>query len=387
MAQITGTQNGDTLTGTSDDDTIEGLNGQDRLSGEGGNDTLRGGEGNDTVFGGDGNDSIEGGPGQDVLYGGDGDDVILDDEGTQNLGQDTTYGGAGDDTIFMSGNGDSAFGGTGDDRFSILTTSNFNSLTIDGGEDVDGNDNDVINFSALYKEFPDLQLIYESQSADGESGRILIKTAPNGQELGRLTYSNIESIICFAPGTGIGTPRGEIPVEQLRAGDKVFTRDNGLQELRWVGQRHLGPAELLGQPDLQPIHIAAGALEPGLPERDLFLSPNHRVLMTGERASLFFGENEVLAAAKHLVGMDGVKQLNGIGTTYVHLLFDRHEVILSNGSWTESFQPSDHSLKGVLAPQREEIVRLFPDLRGNQPRDWVAARKVLRKHEVRLLSA
>ncbi len=391
MATITGTQNGDTLTGdvngVAEDDVISGLNGQDSLSGGGGNDTLYGGEGNDTVEGGDGDDSIEGGSGQDVLYGGDGDDIILDDEGTQNLGQDTVFGGAGDDQIFMSGNGDSAFGGTGDDLFNILTTSNFNSLSIDGGEDADGNDNDVINFAALYQEFPDLQIIYEQGGPDEENGRILIKTAPNGQELGRLEYKNIENIICFTPGTLIATPRGEIPVEALREGDKVFTRDNGIQELRWSGRRELTNIDLSVSPEFQPVLVRAGSLGAGVPERDLLLSPNHRLLMAGERTSLYFEETEVLSAAKHLIGMDGIDHVTSAGVTYIHLLFDRHEVVLSNGAWTETFQPSDFSLDGVLDAQRNEINTLFPELATvSAGEGWSAARKVLKQHEAKLLT-
>ncbi|AKS46066.1 Hemolysin-type calcium-binding repeat-containing protein [Octadecabacter temperatus] len=388
MAEITGTQNGDTLPGTADDDTISGLNGQDSLSGEGGNDTLYGGDGNDTIEGGDGDDSIEGGSGQDILYGGDGNDTILDDEGNQNLGQDTVYGGAGDDTISMSGNGDIAYGGTGDDVFNILTLSNFNGLTIDGGEDADGNDNDVINFSALYEEFPDLQIIYEQGSADSEDGRILIKTAPNGQELGRLTYTNIESIICFTPGTLIATPRGDIPVENLRAGDTVFTRDNGIQELRWTGRKDLGHVDLMMMPELQPVRVKAGSLGHGLPESDLVLSPNHRLLLTGESASLYFEESEVLSAAKHLIGIEGVEQSQVPSIGYIHILFDHHEVVLSNGAWTESFQPGDYSLKGIGQAQRDEIFQLFPELREKQGLEgYQSARRVLKKHEAKLLSA
>ncbi|MBU2992049.1 Hint domain-containing protein [Octadecabacter sp. 1_MG-2023] len=386
MATITGTSNGDTLVGGSEDDVISGLNSQDSLSGEGGNDTLYGGDGNDTIEGGDGDDSIEGGTGQDILYGGDGNDAILDDEGTQNLGQDTVYGGAGDDTITLSGNGDIAYGGIGGDVFNVQTLTNFNNVTIDGGEDSDDGDTDVLNLAALYLEYPDLEIIYESQSADGEDGRILVKTAPNGNELGRITYTNIESIICFTAGTVIATPHGERAVETLREGDKVFTRDNGIQELRWAGRRDLGQVDLAISPDLQPVMVRAGSLGDGLPERDLMLSPNHRLLMTGQQEALYFEETEVLSAAKHLIGMPGIERVHAAEVSYLHLLFDRHEVILSNGAWSESFQPSDHSLNGVEDSQRHEIFALFPELdRSGAPVEWAAARKVLKKHEAKLL--
>jgi hypothetical protein len=85
----------------------------------------------------------------------------------------------------------------------------------------------------------------------------------------------------------------------------------------------------------------------GLPERDMLLSPNHRMLVASEKTQLYFEEREVLAADKHLVGSDGIQAVDVMGTVYIHFMFDRHEVVLSNGAWTESFQPGDYTLKGI----------------------------------------
>lgn len=193
---------------------------------------------------------------------------------------------------------------------------------------------------------------------------------------------------CFTPGTLIATPQGEVAVETLQPGDKVFTRDNGIQEIRWIGRRDVAAQELAQRPSWQPILISAGALGANLPERDLLLSPNHRVLISGDRAALNFGETEVLAAAKYLTGFDGVMQVETGTVSYIHILFDRHEVILSNGAWSESFQPGDYSMRGIGDAQREEIFALFPELEQmNTQSEWKAARKVLKKHEAALLSA
>ncbi|NBD29474.1 MAG: hemolysin [Alphaproteobacteria bacterium] len=192
---------------------------------------------------------------------------------------------------------------------------------------------------------------------------------------------------CFTPGTMIATPRGERPVEALAEGDLVCTRDNGLQEVRWAGRVDLDRAALAARPEWRPVRLRAGALGPDTPSRDLLLSPNHRMLITGDRAALHFGETEVLAAAKHLTGYAGVDRVGTAGISYIHLLFDRHEVILSNGGWSESFQPGDYSLNGIGAAQRDEIVALFPELELlTAETGWTAARKVLKRHEAGLLS-
>ena len=182
----------------------------------------------------------------------------------------------------------------------------------------------------------------------------------------------------------IATGTGEVPVETLRPGDKVVTRDSGLQTIRWIGSHRYDGRELARAPHLYPILIRAGALGDGMPERDMRLSPNHRVLVTSDQTALYFEDREVLVAAKHLVNNRGVYEVESIGVTYLHLLFDRHEVVLSNGTWSESFHPTDRSLAGVGNAQRQEILEIYPDalkeILGPRP-----ARKVLSEHEAKKL--
>jgi hypothetical protein len=164
-------------------------------------------------------------------------------------------------------------------------------------------------------------------------------------------------VACFVQGTLIATPKGEKPIEYLRPGDLVLTRDNGVQDIRWIGSRHIGWQTLTANPHLKPVVIRWGALDWGSPAHDLYVSPNHRVLVRDEN-----GE-EVLAAAKQLIGNDGIEEVDAMGVTYFHLMFERHEVILSDGMWTESFQPSDYALGTVGNSARAEILALFPELR------------------------
>jgi hypothetical protein len=189
---------------------------------------------------------------------------------------------------------------------------------------------------------------------------------------------------CFTPGTRIATATGERDIQDLVLGDKIVTRDNGLQEIRWIGTRSYGGRELARNPHLYPILIRAGALVDGLPERDMRLSPNHRVLVSSDRTALYFEEREVLAAAKHLVNHRGVFEVESLGTTYIHLLFDHHQVILSNGCWSESFQPTDRSLAGMGNAQRQEILEIFPDIITNSG-GLRPARKVLSEKEAQRL--
>jgi hypothetical protein len=143
---------------------------------------------------------------------------------------------------------------------------------------------------------------------------------------------------------------------------------------------------LTANPHLRPIMVRRGSLGNGLPERDMMLSPNHRVLVSNDRTSLYFDEHEVLVAAKHLIGGKGIFEVESIGTAYIHLMFDQHEVVLSDGAWTESFQPGDYTLHGMGNAQRNEILELFPELKTKEGlEEYTAARRTLKKHEARLL--
>lgn len=172
---------------------------------------------------------------------------------------------------------------------------------------------------------------------------------------------------CFTPGAMITTQRGEVPIQHLQAGDRVITRDNGIQPVRWVGKTQMFLQDFQAEPHLLPVLVRQGSLGKGLPERDLMVSPNHRILVANERTSLRFSEREVLVAAKHL-SVPGVHTVQSSGTTYIHFLCDRHEVVLVNGIWTESFQPEDHSLKTIGNAQRLEIYEIFPELKTDAGR-------------------
>jgi len=205
-----------------------------------------------------------------------------------------------------------------------------------------------------------------------------------GTDTGTVT---VEVLPCFTPGTLIATPKGERLVEDLEVGDRVITRDNGIQEIRWIGRKELTGFQLARKPHLKPVLIQQGALGKNLPEHDLLVSPNHRVLVANDKTALYFEEREVLAAAKHLTGLDGVDEVDTLGVTYIHMMFDNHEVVLSNGAWTESFQPGDLSLRGIGDEQRQEIFELFPELEHAEGlKAYGAARRSLKKHEAQLLT-
>ncbi len=193
-------------------------------------------------------------------------------------------------------------------------------------------------------------------------------------------FVNVSSIPCFVAGTMIKTPKGEKRVESLTLGELVETRDDGPQPLRWIGRRTVA-----AQGDFAPIRIRAGTFGQ---DRDLLVSPQHRMLIHDSLAELLFGEDEVLVAAKDLINDHSITPSPGERVTYVHLMFDTHQVIYSEGLATESFLPGPQTTDLFEQPVLDEICAIFPELdpatgHGYSP----AARRTLRSFEAQLLLA
>lgn len=173
--------------------------------------------------------------------------------------------------------------------------------------------------------------------------------------------------LCFADDAMIATDKGPVAAGALRKGDLVMTRDAGLQPIRWIAARRIGVRALARQPHLAPVLISAGALGAGLPASDLRVSPQHRILVRSAIAQRMFGAQEVLVAAKQLLGLDGIRSLSatdegGDGITYVHFLFDAHQIVYANGAEAESLYTGPAALRTLGPAALHEIHALFPEL-------------------------
>jgi GTP:adenosylcobinamide-phosphate guanylyltransferase len=188
----------------------------------------------------------------------------------------------------------------------------------------------------------------------------------------------LNSIPCFVAGTQISTPEGDRAVEDLQEGDLIDTLDAGPQPLRWSGSRTVA-----AEGNLAPISIKAGTFGN---HGTLMVSPQHRVLVRDVLAELLFGQSEVLVAAKDLVNDKSVRQIEGGEVCYVHLLFDEHQIVFSDGLATESFLPGPQTTRLFERPIVEEICAIFPEIDPESGEGYgPAARRTLAKHEATVL--
>ncbi|SDN44951.1 Ca2+-binding protein, RTX toxin-related [Lutimaribacter pacificus] len=431
---LTGDDN-DTIRGGLGNDWIDAGFDTDIVDGGSGDDTLFGNEGADTIHGGDGHDEIWGGLGpsnpdyaaselfelsddidpdpdnnRDLLHGGDGDDTIHggDDADTLHgdagndlldggIDDDQLYGGDGDDTLIGGAGSDTLTGGAGADSFVVDGAdliADFDAAT--GIGDDDPSNNDLVDLSAFYNDTtlaawnaanPGQQYAsplawLRADQTDGvldAADGLLIENGGVAVAADALNAENT-MVVCFTVGTRIATLHGEVAIEALQAGDLVLTMDHGYQPVRWIGSTRV---RAVG--NLAPILFRKGALNN---VRDLMVSPQHCMFLSGAYAELAFGEHEVLAPAKHLVNDHSVIRVEGGEVEYFHILFDTHEIVFAEGCPSESFHPGQAGLNALGEAARQEIFALFPQLAdGDFDGFGDSGRMVLKAHEAQLAAA
>ncbi|WP_394180403.1 Hint domain-containing protein [Yoonia maritima] len=168
---------------------------------------------------------------------------------------------------------------------------------------------------------------------------------------------------CFTDGTLIRTITGDRPVETLVPGDLVETREHGFQPIKAISRTDLEFKGVMNQERFKPISITAHSLGNGLPERDLCISPQHRVLMRDET-----DQSELLVAAKSLVTKPGIRVMKGKrSVSYIHIVLEQHEILISNGTATESFFAGPVAFLSVSKECQRELIHLFPKLLSGSP--------------------
>jgi hypothetical protein len=164
------------------------------------------------------------------------------------------------------------------------------------------------------------------------------------------------SATCYAAGTRILTPRGEVPIERLHRHDLVLTVSGQAQPIRWIGRRRVDFRSHPNRQRVLPVRIAAHAFGPGRPKRNLLLSPDHAVFVEG-----------VLIPIRHLVNGSNVTQVERQTITYYHIELPRHDVLLADGMPAESYlEAGARSAFG----NGEDVIQLYPEF--TPPQDYYA---------------
>ncbi len=190
----------------------------------------------------------------------------------------------------------------------------------------------------------------------------------------------------------VETARGAVLARDLRLGDKLITRDKGLQPLRWFGESSV----LYGDPNANnaatgqtrrgPVRIRAGAHGTNPDAGNLVVAPGQRLLVRNPVNELLFATDEVMVSAGDMTHLDGIDFVPRDVGRWVHLLLDSHELLRVNGVWMESFAPDMWSVRVAYPEEWHEITEAMPRLKyENTAANYVEARLSLDAREARLI--
>ncbi|MEL6640455.1 MAG: Hint domain-containing protein [Pseudomonadota bacterium] len=206
-----------------------------------------------------------------------------------------------------------------------------------------------------------------------------VRTAPDQKPNG---------VICFTPGTMIATPEGPRDVLTLLEGDRVQTQDNGLAEILWIGRRVITGARMEVHPHLRPVRLLEGALDRGVPDSGLLVSPDHRMVLSGKRAKTLFNADEVLVTARDLVNDETVMFAHDVrNVVYIHIMLAQHEIVFANGVATETFHPASAALATLRSEEQARLLTRVPEIKGNPMAYGGYARRRLTQADAAILRA
>ena len=148
--------------------------------------------------------------------------------------------------------------------------------------------------------------------------------------IGKISTS---AALCFVTGTRIGVEGGRRLVERLKVSDRVATVSGDLGSIRWIGHRTIDCRRHPRPHDVHPIRIAAHAFGESRPDRDVYISPGHPVLV-GANAD---GEGGHLVPIMCLINGTTAKRVAVDSVTYWHVELDRHDILLADNLPAESY--------------------------------------------------
>ena len=152
--------------------------------------------------------------------------------------------------------------------------------------------------------------------------------------------------LCLLEGTHVLTSRGEIVIEDLKAGDEVVTVCGALRKVEWVGcQVYARDGDAPWSEDVDPVYVEASAIAENVPSRGLFLSPKHALLIDG-----------YLIPARYLVNRESIRQgaYDGDVVRYFHFRCEAHEAVFAEGLPVETLQwKLDNLDRGAEEPLTE----------------------------------
>ena len=163
----------------------------------------------------------------------------------------------------------------------------------------------------------------------GDSGSVTfdLATVPAHLAVQSDGSGGTDVVVCFAAGTQIGTPDGEVPVEKLQIGDLVLTAHNGARPVTWIGQGKV-LATRGRRSAATPVIVRKGALADNVPHHDLRVTKAHSLYIDDVLIPV-----EFLVNHRTILWDDRAQEVE-----IYHVELESHDVLIANGAPAESYR-------------------------------------------------
>ncbi len=212
----------------------------------------------------------------------------------------------------------------GDGIPDIITTATTSTTDLDGDGDIDLITTTVTTTADV--------------DADGEVDFVTTSATTSSDPDGDGIFDTTVAVetTCFLSGTNILTENGYLPVEELAIGDVAKTADGELKPIKWIGYQTHELSQVKDALNSNPVLIKAGALGENVPSQDLYVSPNHSLLVEG-----------LLINAGALTNNISIVTTQPTETfVYYHVELDNHALLVAEGTYAESYLPQKEDRMG-----------------------------------------
>ncbi len=229
-------------------------------------------------------------------------------------------------------------GGTGDSWSMTVTlvslSSNGGEWLYSGNTQLVGGDIDGAGFTKTGAGAASLQAFIQSLHVSAPNGgpdsfQISFSLTDTTTSSGANWVQNFDTTAapCFAPGTRIAVPNGERAVDDLRIGDLVMTATGVAKKVKWLGRRSYTAAQVAANPHVRSVLVRKDAIAPGMPHRDMTLSPMHALLI----------DDCFVPAVSLINGVTILRNDELAPVSYIHIELDGHDVVFAEGQPAETF--------------------------------------------------
>ena len=166
----------------------------------------------------------------------------------------------------------------------------------------------------------------------------------------------------IARGTLIQTADGDVAVEDLQPGDRLWTSTGEAAPVMWIGCMVVRLSTLTT--DCKSlVRIMTDTFGEGRPDNFLTLGPSARVLQTPPRLRSGADAQTYLTSVNEFAdGVNVIEITPPTPVTLFHLALDRHAAIRADNMVCETYHPGARGLRSLSREHRDLFLSMFPHL-------------------------